>query len=223
MACSLQPEKVGDSCHRGITLQAQRGPQFDPLRMEATLPEIKTEKRANSMRERSATDGQQETEEDVGRLESFRLEEAFLAACKDGNLPVVRFCLDNRVNVNCNHGWALRRAIRHGHAEVWETLAASPGVAVSSANTHGLTALHTAARFGVTEAITLLLRQPGILVNSRTIQGSSPLLVGAKYGNVEVVKLLLKDERVDVGLVDKETERRNAQKSALKKKSTMRQ
>jgi len=170
--------------------------------MEATLPEIKTEKRANSMRERSATDGQQETEEAVGRLESFRLEEAFLAACKDGNLPVVRFCLENRVNVNCNHGWALRRAIRHGHAEVWETLAASPGVAVSSANTHGLTALHTAARFGVTEAITLLLRQPGILVNSRTIQGSSPLLVGAKYGNVEVVKLLLKDERVDVGLVD---------------------
>ena len=43
------------------------------------------------------TDGhQQAEEEDVGRIESFRLEEAFLAACKDGNLPVVRFCLENR-------------------------------------------------------------------------------------------------------------------------------
>merc|ERR1719234_1578555 len=229
--------------------------------MEATilLPEsakqMKMEKRGNSMRrEDGASDGHQQAEEDnVGRIESFRLEEAFLAACKDGNLPVVRFCLENRVNVNCNHGWALRRAIRHRHAEVWEAIVASHGVALSSANTHGLTALHTAARFGVAEAITLLLRQPGILVNSRTIQGSSPLLVGAKYGNVEAVKLLLKDERGDVGLVDnqgrsvqgvvgvadfnctnetkleilelvkKETERRSAQKSALKKKSTMRQ
>ena len=68
--------------------------------MEATpLPEsvkqIKTEKRENSIRE-DATDGQQQAEEDVGRIESFRLEEAFLAACKDGNLPVVRFCLENR-------------------------------------------------------------------------------------------------------------------------------
>ena len=51
-----------------------------------------------------------------------------------------------RVNVNCNHGWALRRAIRHGHTEVWEAIAASPGAAISSANTHGFTALHTAAR-----------------------------------------------------------------------------
>ena len=43
------------------------------------------------------TDGdQQAEEEDVGRIDSFRLEEAFLAACKDGNLPVVRFCLENR-------------------------------------------------------------------------------------------------------------------------------
>jgi len=174
--------------------------------MEATLlPEsakqIKAEKRENSITE-DATDGRQQTEEVVGRIDGFRLEEAFLAACKDGNLPVVRFCLENRVNVNCNHGWALRRAIRHRHAEVWEAIVASPGLALSSANSHGLTALHTAARFGVPEAITLLLRQPGILVNSRTIQGSSPLLVGAKYGNVEVVRLLLKDERVDVGLVD---------------------
>jgi len=224
--------------------------------MEATLPldsakHIKKEKRAN--RERSDSKDGQQTEEDLGRLVNFRLEEAFLAACKDGNLPVVRFCLENSVNVNCNRGWALRRAIRHGHAEVWEAIAAFPGVAISSANTHGLTALHTAARFGVAEAVTMLLRQPGILVNSRTVQGSSPLLVGAKYGNVEVVKLLLKDERVDVGLVDnlgrtvqgvvgvadfnctnetkleilelvkREVEKRSQQKSALKKKSTMRQ
>ena len=72
--------------------------------MEATilLPEsakqVKMEKRENSTRrEDGTTDGHQQDEEDnVGRIESFRLEEAFLAACKDGNLPVVRFCLENR-------------------------------------------------------------------------------------------------------------------------------
>ena len=68
--------------------------------MEATplsesVKQIKTEKRENSIRE-DATDEQQHAEENVGRIESFRLEEAFLAACKDGNLPVVRFCLENR-------------------------------------------------------------------------------------------------------------------------------
>ena len=67
--------------------------------MEATLPldsakQIKKEKRAN--RERSDSKDGQQTEEDLGRLVNFRLEEAFLAACKDGNLPVVRFCLENR-------------------------------------------------------------------------------------------------------------------------------
>ena len=73
--------------------------------MEATiiLPEqMKTEKREKSMRREDGarsmtTDEHQQAEEDnVGRIESFRLEEAFLAACKDGNLPVVRFCLENR-------------------------------------------------------------------------------------------------------------------------------
>ena len=56
------------------------------------------EKREKSTRrEDGATDGHQQSEEDnMGRIESFRLEEAFLAACKDGNLPVVRFCLENR-------------------------------------------------------------------------------------------------------------------------------
>ena len=79
---------------------------------------------------------------------------------------------------------------RHHRQEVWEAIVSSPGVAISSANSHGMTALHTAARylrsldifldfsrFGVPEAVTLLLRQPGILVNSRTIQVKS-LIVG---------------------------------------------
>ena len=79
---------------------------------------------------------------------------------------------------------------RHHHQEVWEAIVSSPGVAISSANSHGMTALHTAARylrsleifldfsrFGVPEAVTLLLRQPGILVNSRTIQ-VKPLILG---------------------------------------------
>ena len=71
--------------------------------MEATilLPEsakqMKMENREKSTRREDGTDGHQQAEEDnVGRIESFRLEEAFLAACKDGNLPVVRFCLENR-------------------------------------------------------------------------------------------------------------------------------
>ena len=79
---------------------------------------------------------------------------------------------------------------RHHRQEVWEAIVSSPGVAISSANSHGMTALHTAARylrsldifldfsrFGVPEAVTLLLRQPGILVNSRTIQ-VKPLILG---------------------------------------------
>ena len=78
---------------------------------------------------------------------------------------------------------------RHHRQEVWEAIVSSPGVAISSANSHGMTALHTAARylrsldifldfsrFGVPEAVTLLLRQPGILVNSRTIQVKSLIL-----------------------------------------------
>ena len=73
--------------------------------MEATIlpsEQKKTEKREKSMRREDGarsvtTDGDQQAEEDqVGRIDSFRLEEAFLAACKDGNLPVVRFCLENR-------------------------------------------------------------------------------------------------------------------------------
>ena len=40
----------------------------------------------------------------------------------------------------------LTRPPRHQHPEVWEAIVASPGIALSSANTHGLTALHTAAR-----------------------------------------------------------------------------
>merc|ERR1712012_341145 len=127
--------------------------------------------------ERREKSEKKELMEEVGRIETFRLEEAFPKACRDGNLPVVRLCLEHRVNVNCNHGWGLRRAIRHHRQEVWEAIVSSPGVAISSANSHGMTALHTAARFGVPEAVTLLLRQPGILVNSRTIQVKS-LIVG---------------------------------------------
>jgi len=156
--------------------------------MEAnTPPDLVKQPLVMERREKSA---RKELMEEVGRIETFRLEEAFLNACRDGNLPVVRLCLEHRVNVNCNHGWGLRRAIRHHRQEVWEAIVSSPGVAISSANSHGMTALHTAARylrsldifldfsrFGVPEAVTLLLRQPGILVNSRTIQVKS-LIVG---------------------------------------------
>ena len=45
------------------------------------------------VREKNA---RKELMEEVGRIETFRLEEAFLNACRDGNLPVVRLCLEHR-------------------------------------------------------------------------------------------------------------------------------
>ena len=62
--------------------------------MEAnTPPDLVKQPLVMERRENSA---RKELMEEEGRIETFRLEEAFLNACRDGNLPVVRLCLEHR-------------------------------------------------------------------------------------------------------------------------------
>ena len=62
--------------------------------MEAnTPPDLVKQPLVMERREKSA---RKELMEEVGRIETFRLEEVFLNACRDGNLPVVRLCLEHR-------------------------------------------------------------------------------------------------------------------------------
>ena len=82
---------------RDHTCEAQRWPQFRSrvrLRMEANTPPDLVKQPL--VMERRGKSEKKELMEEVGRIETFRLEEAFLNACRDGNLPVVRLCLEHR-------------------------------------------------------------------------------------------------------------------------------
>ena len=96
MQCFASPQRLATVADLSrITM-----PSMEASLLTDSSKQTKTERKETSSREDGAAsvpDGQQaDGEADVGRIESFRLEEAFLAACKDGNLPVVRFCLENR-------------------------------------------------------------------------------------------------------------------------------
>jgi len=139
-----------------------------------------------------------------GRLASMAtsLQDSFLAACKSGDIETVRLALHHGVNVNSGSGWALRRAVRYNHPQVWQCLLDHKELNVNLPNQFGLSALHTACRFNVAAAIFDLLRQPGILCNERTVLGSSPLMVSVKYASREAVDVIIRDRRIDMGVVD---------------------
>lgn len=130
------------------------------------------------------------------------LEESFLQACKVGDIEAVRLAISLNVDVNCQHGWALRRAVRYNHPEIWDSLLLHGSIQVNLQNQYGLTALHTACRFNVPSAVTDLLRHPSICVNEKTVLGSTPLMVAAKYARKQALEVLIRDKRVDLDSVD---------------------
>jgi len=133
---------------------------------------------------------------------AISLEELFLAACKNGDIESVRLAISLHVDVNCQQGWPLRRAIRYNHPQIWDSLLLHRYINVNLANRYGLSALHTACRFNVASAVTDILRHPGVSLNEKTILGSTPLMVAVKYGSKQVVELLIRDKRIDLDVVD---------------------
>lgn len=130
------------------------------------------------------------------------LEERFLQACKVGDIEAVRLAISLNVDVNCQQGWALRRAVRYNHPQIWDSLLLHGSIQVNLQNQYGLTALHTACRFNVPSAVTDLLRHPCISVNEKTVLGSTPLMVATKYARKQALEVLIRDKRVDLDTVD---------------------
>lgn len=128
----------------------------------------------------------------------MKLEEQFLEACKRGNLMLIIILLQKDININCENGFGLRRAIRHNQKIIWQYLLERPDINVNLKNQYGQTALHTAARFNVSDAVSDLLKSKKIDVNSKSNLGSTPAMVAAKYGSELSLKILLNDERVSL-------------------------
>jgi len=141
------------------------------------------------------------TWETVGSM-AISLQDMFLQACKVGDIESVRLALSLNVDVNCQQGWSLRRAIRYQHPQIWDSLLLNRDISVNLGNRFGLTALHTAARFNVSSAVTDLLRHPAIRVNDRTVLGSSPLMVAVKYASKQATEILIRDKRVELDILD---------------------
>jgi hypothetical protein len=58
------------------------------------------------------------------------LQDAFLEACKAGDLATVQAVLAQGCPVNCAGGWGLRRAVRYSHRPVWQALLACRDIQV---------------------------------------------------------------------------------------------
>ena len=130
------------------------------------------------------------------------LEEQFLSACKSGNLMLVMLTIQQKVAVNHNAGWGLRRAVRYNNPQVWRYLLAQEDIQVNLANESGQSALHTACRFNILEAVSDLLGHPNILLNKKSDLGSSPIMVAAKYCSKEAFGAVIEDKRADLETVD---------------------
>ena len=81
------------------------------------------------------------------------MEDAFLQACKAGDLDKVQLILDHNIDINTQGGWGLRRAVRYNQPHVWQRLLEDRNLAVNLLNRYGLSALHTARRFNIPGAI----------------------------------------------------------------------
>ena len=107
---------------------------------------------------------------------------AFLFACKNGFLDIVKYCLDQGVNVHRRNELGFRRAAQNGHMNVVKYLV-SLGVDIHAVDEQ---ALRYAAYKNHFEVVKYLVS----LGANVTIKDNEAIILACYHGNLELVKYL---------------------------------
>jgi ankyrin repeat protein len=133
--------------------------------------------------------------------ESPSYETAALAAASSGNLYLLRFCLEQGIDVNASTSvqkTALHYACYLGQVEMVRFLLSIPKVNVNAVTNDRLTPLMLAAQHGHSICVSLLLGRPEIDVNLQNVEDCTALHLACQSGRVHVVRALLTHPGVDV-------------------------
>jgi ankyrin repeat protein len=137
---------------------------------------------------------------DLG-AESPSYETAALAAAASGNLYLLKYCLDQGIDVNAST--SVRKTALHygcyiGQVEMVRFLLGVPRVDVNALTSDRLTPLMLAVQHGHWIPAALLLGRPEIDVNLKNVEDCTALHLGCQAGRIRAVRALLAHPALDV-------------------------
>jgi len=128
--------------------------------------------------------------EDIEAIEERIRTPALVLAATDGQADVVKYLMDNNLNVE-HKDRALELAATGGHTDVVKVLLES-GAHIEYQDRSKMTALSLASKHGNDKTVQLLLER-GALIEHDDDSGETPLVLACREGHESVVKVLLEN------------------------------
>jgi hypothetical protein len=135
---------------------------------------------------------------DDGETFNDALDDAFIVACRHGQLEVVQqdMFLPSRERVGWNAADEVIDKCQRPNLEILKLLVETPGWTWASGkrsdHTHNHSLMHTACREGHTDVVDLLIKHGADVNVQRTNDGATALYIASQFGHTTIVDLLLK-------------------------------